>query len=105
MCGLKHNGSDTLGCVEINTEVVPGGGGTRRTWVIRSGADLGRAVAEIRRLGGLTQEALASATGVERTYLAKLEAGASVRFVERALRVLRRLGATVTVTVGADDPT
>jgi hypothetical protein len=37
-----------------------------------------------------------------RTYLAKLEAGASVRFLERALRALRRLGATVTVVVELD---
>ncbi|MDQ1501561.1 MAG: hypothetical protein QOI86_4901 [Actinomycetota bacterium] len=37
-----------------------------------------------------------------RAYLAKLEAGASVRFLERALRALRRLGATVTVVVELD---
>lgn len=73
--------------------------GRSRTWVISDGPDLGRAVSEIRRLRGWTQEALAANAGIERTYLAKLEAGASVRFLERALRALRRLGATVTVVV------
>jgi transcriptional regulator with XRE-family HTH domain len=76
--------------------------GRSRTWVIRDGPDLGRTVAEIRRLRGWTQEALAANAGIERTYLAKLEAGASVRFLERALRALRRLGATVTVVVELD---
>lgn len=73
-----------------------------RTWVIRDVPDLGRAVAEIRCLRGLTQEGLAAAAGIERTYLAKLEAGASVRLLERALRALRRMGATVSVTVEVD---
>lgn len=79
-----------------------GGVGRSRTWVIRDVPDLGRAVADIRRLRGWTQEALAANAGIERTYLAKLEAGASVRFLERALRALRRLGATVTVVVELD---
>ena len=73
-----------------------------RTWVIRDVPDLGRAMAEIRGLRGWTQEALATAAGIERTYLARLEAGASVRLLERALRALRRMGATVTVTVDLD---
>ena len=40
---------------------------------------------------------------IDRTYLAKLEAGASSLYVERALLALRRMGATVTVTLPADD--
>jgi transcriptional regulator with XRE-family HTH domain len=51
---------------------------------------------------GLTQAQLAEVAGIDRTYLARLEAGASVQFVERALRALRRMGAEITVTL-ADD--
>jgi transcriptional regulator with XRE-family HTH domain len=47
----------------------------------------------------LRQEDLATQTGIDRTYLAKLEAGASSIQLERALRALRRMGATVTITL------
>ena len=73
-----------------------------REWTVRTGADIGRAVGGIRALRGLTQEELAELVGLDRTYLTRLEGGASVQFVERALRVLRRMGADVTVTVVAD---
>jgi transcriptional regulator with XRE-family HTH domain len=69
-----------------------------RKFVIRSGADLGRTVAEARLARGLTQEQLAEETGVERTYLARLEAGHSVLLIDRALSVLRRLGVEVHAT-------
>lgn len=67
--------------------------------VIRRPSDLGLAIAEARTARGLTQEQLATDTGVERTYLARMEAGLSVLLLERALHVLRRLGAEVTVTI------
>jgi len=70
-----------------------------RTWLIRSSADLGRAIADVRLERGLTQDSLAETVGVDRTYLARLEAGASVILLDRALRILRRLGAEVTVTL------
>ncbi|HEY8544201.1 MAG TPA: helix-turn-helix transcriptional regulator [Acidimicrobiales bacterium] len=81
------------------------GAGRRRTWTVRTGADLGRAVAGVRDELGLTQQQLADATGLDRTYLARLEAGASVQLLDRALRALRRMGAEVTISVetGADD--
>lgn len=72
-------------------------------WVIRSPADLGRAIAGVRAERGVTQEQLAEETGIDRSYLARLEAGATTLVVERALRVLRRMGATVTVTLSDDD--
>jgi len=72
-------------------------------WAIRSAADLGRAIAGVRSGRGLTQQQLAEEAGVERSYLARLEAGASTLAIERALRLLRRMGATVTVTAGEDD--
>jgi transcriptional regulator with XRE-family HTH domain len=74
-----------------------------RQWSIRSAADLGRAIAGVREQRGLTQQRLADRAGLERSYLARLEAGASTLALERALRLLRRMGATVTVTLPADD--
>jgi transcriptional regulator with XRE-family HTH domain len=72
-----------------------------RTMLVRSGADLGASIAEARLLHGLTQEQLAAASGIDRTYLARLEAGASVQLLERSLALLRRLGADVIVTLPA----
>jgi HTH-type transcriptional regulator / antitoxin HipB len=68
------------------------------TWTIRSGADLGRAVAEIRGRRHLTQAELADEAGLTRDYLAQLESGRSVTLLEHLLRILRRSGATITVT-------
>lgn len=72
-------------------------------WSVRSAADLGRAIAGVRTHHRLTQNQLAEQTGVERSYLARLEAGASTLALERALRLLRRMGATVTVTLPRGD--
>lgn len=79
--------------------------GASRTWIVRSPEDLGRAIAGARTQRGLTQEGLAAEADIERTYLARLEAGASPLVLERALRALRRMGATVTVTLPASDGT
>ena len=73
-----------------------------RTWVVRSGGDLGRAIAEIRTSRGLTQEQLAERAAVSRSYLAKFETGRTSPLLDHLLRLLRRLGATVTVTF--EDP-
>lgn len=70
-----------------------------RVFHVRSGEDLGAAVREARLSAGLTQEQLAEATSTERTYLTRLESGLSVLFLDRALRLLRHLGAEVTVTL------
>ena len=72
-------------------------------WTVRSAADLGRAVAGVRGKRGLTQQRLAEEAGVERSYLARLEAGGSTLAIERAVRLLRRMGATITVTMREDD--
>jgi transcriptional regulator with XRE-family HTH domain len=68
-------------------------------WVIRSGADFGRAIAGLRAEEGLTQSELAARSGVSRNYLAELERGTTGLMLERVLRLLRRLGAEVTVTL------
>ncbi len=71
-------------------------------WSVRSGEDLGRAMAGVRRRRGLSQEEAARQVGLDRSYLAKLEAGRSSSSLEHVLRTLRRLGATVTVVF--EDP-
>ena len=64
---------------------------------IRSGADLGRAVAQVRSDAGLTQAQLGDLVGLEATYVSKMESGRTVSLLEHELRILRRLGARVTV--------
>jgi transcriptional regulator with XRE-family HTH domain len=72
-----------------------------RAWAVHNPSDLGRAIAGLRSEKGLTQADLANRTGISRVYLARLESGASQLVLERALRALRRMGATVTVTAGS----
>ena len=76
-----------------------------RTLTIRSGEDLVTAVGELRRCSGMTQAELAEQAGLTREYIAKIEAGRSVTLLEHTLRLLRRLGATVTVTFDDTAPT
>lgn len=82
---------------------MPTDGGTSPQWTISTAADLGRAIAGVRGRRSLTQQRLAEEAGVERSYLARLEAGASTLAIERALRLLRRMGATVTVSIDEGD--
>ena len=68
------------------------------TWIVRSAEDLGRAVSEIRHEKKITQAELAAQAGLSRTWLTKIESGRSNLLLDHLLRLLRRLGATVTVT-------
>lgn len=68
-----------------------------RTYQIRSGADLGRTIAQLRRDRNLTQSELAELAGISPAYIAKIETGRTSSIVEHQLRVLRRLGATITI--------
>lgn len=70
----------------------------QRTWKVRSAEDLGRAVGELRHDRQLTQEELADIGGLGRTWLAKLERGRPNQTLDHLLRLLRRMGATVTIT-------
>lgn len=72
-------------------------------YVVRSPEDLGRTVAEIRRSRELTQAQLAASSGMSRDSLAQLERGRQGRSIELLLRLLRRLGATITITVERPD--
>lgn len=75
----------------------------RRQWVVRSPEDIGRTIADIRRQRALTQAELAEDAGISRHWLAKLEAGRSTPVLDHLLRLLRRLGATITVTFEDSD--
>ena len=68
-------------------------------YVVRSPEDLGLAIAEIRKSQDLTQAQLAAHSGMSRDSLAQLERGRQGRSIELLLRLARRLGATVTITV------
>lgn len=65
---------------------------------IRSGADVGRAIRAVRDARGLSQSRAAELVGIDATYLSKIERGRTVSLLEHQLRILRRLGAKVTVT-------
>lgn len=82
---------------------IQGNKGGSRSWTIRTPEDLGRAIAGVRGAKGLTQAELAAQAGIGRSYLAQLEAGASQLVLERSLRALRRMGASVTVTLPGED--
>lgn len=73
-----------------------------RTWTVRSAEDLGRAVADIRRAQGMTQAEAARIGGLRRDWLAKLETGRSTLVLDHLLRLLRRMGASVTVSWPAE---
>ncbi len=65
--------------------------------VVRSGSGFGLAIAEARAERGLTQAQTSALTGVERTYLARIETGATTLLLDRIVKILRRLGAEVIV--------
>lgn len=66
-----------------------------RRFVIRSPEDLGRTIAEARRERDLTQEELAQLTTLDRTYLARIEAGQSTILIQRTLRLFQELGVSI----------
>lgn len=65
--------------------------------VIRSSADLGRALATMRKRQGLSQAEVAELLGVDRSYVAKLERGHSSPLLDLLLHALVDLGGTLTV--------
>jgi transcriptional regulator with XRE-family HTH domain len=71
-------------------------------WLVRSGADLGAAIGEIRAARNLTQTQLSEQLGISRSWLARLELGRTTKMVDLLVRVLRSMGATVSVEF--DDP-
>lgn len=66
--------------------------------IVRSGEDIGRAIGTLRRIRGLTQEALARRVGMRRVYLSQIESGRTTSLLDHELRVLRELGAEVFIS-------
>jgi len=70
---------------------------THGPYRIYSPASLGDAIRHYRREAGLTQDQLAQALGLQRSYLSELERGKETEQLTRILRVLRRLGVRMTL--------
>lgn len=68
------------------------------TYQVRSESDLGMVIADQRRAVGLTQADLAERSGLSRDYIAKIENGRTSSVMAHTFRLLRRLGATITIT-------
>jgi transcriptional regulator with XRE-family HTH domain len=64
---------------------------------VYSASSLGDAIRHYRTSAGLTQEALAEAVGLQRSYLSELEQGKETEHLTRVLRVLRQLGVRMTL--------
>lgn len=65
---------------------------------IRSGKDIGSAISDMRQRRGRSQSDVAEDAGLTRDYLAQIERGRTSSLLEHELRVLRRMGARITVT-------
>jgi transcriptional regulator with XRE-family HTH domain len=71
---------------------------------IRTGIDVGRAIGELRRKSKLSQSELSELVGLDPKYISKIESGRTVTLLEHELRILRRLGATITVEMPDPKP-
>jgi len=60
-------------------------------------ASIGAAIRHYRRRAGLTQAQLADLSGLERTYLSRLENGHETEQLKRILAALRQLGVRMTL--------
>ncbi len=65
---------------------------------VRAPEDLGAAIADRRRDLGKTQSALATEVGLSQRYLSQIETGRTNLATQHTFRLLRRLGATITIT-------
>lgn len=68
---------------------------TTQRFSIRSPKDLARTITEARLARKITQSDLAVATGIDRTYLSRLENGLDTTQLERAFQVFRVLGVQI----------
>jgi len=73
------------------------------SWVVLGPDDLGAVLREARAVRGWTQQKLADAAGVHRSYLSELEQGRTSQQVHRLLRLLRTLNLDVTVSTRDTD--
>ena len=82
-----------LQCVDMNTRELR----AEQPFRIYQPSNLGDAIRHYRHQAGLTQAELADLTGLERTYLARLEGGKETEQLRRIFRVLRTLNVRMTV--------
>ncbi len=68
---------------------------TTQQFSIRSPKDLARTITEARLARKITQSDLAVATGIDRTYLSRMENGLDTTELERAFQVFRVLGVQI----------
>lgn len=68
------------------------------TYHIRSAEDLGGVIADRRRTKQMSQSELAQTVNLSRDYLAQIETGRSSSVTRHTFRLLRRLGATITIS-------
>lgn len=68
-------------------------------FTVRSPEDLGRAIRRVRRDRGWSQQDLGVRTGVDRSYVAKIERGRSSRLLTLVLDLLRVLDLEITLHV------
>jgi transcriptional regulator with XRE-family HTH domain len=61
-------------------------------WRASNGRELGRALARLRQQTGLTQEAMATRVGIERTYHTRMETGLATEQLQRVFAILREVG-------------
>ena len=61
-------------------------------WRASNGSELGRDLARLRQQTGLTQEAMATRVGIERTYLTRMETGLATEQLQRVFAILREVG-------------
>jgi len=69
-----------------------------QAFAIRSAASFGPAIRHYRQQAGLTQRELADRSGLNLTYLSKLESGEPSEQVKRILRVLNALNLRIAIT-------
>jgi len=72
-------------------------------FIVRNAADLGRTITEARVLTDTSQTLLAEQTGIDRTYLSRVEGGLETVHLRRAFAILRSLGVRLEATLEYDD--
>ena len=73
------------------------------SYQIRSAEDLGAVIADRRRTQRLSQADLSRTADISRNYLSQIETGRSSSVTRHAFRLLRRLGATITISFKDDN--
>ena len=72
-------------------------------FAVRNSADLGRTIAEARTLTNVSQTELSAQTGIDRSYLSRMEGGLSTVHIERLFVTLRALGVRLEARMEVDD--